>query len=59
MLALGDSDSLHGLGGYRGSVHVQHTGRRVTLYYSANVFSEGNNGIPVFDTPWRSVVATL
>ena len=49
VLALGDSDSLHGLGGYHGSVHVQHNGRRVTLYYSANVFSEGDNGIPVFD----------
>jgi hypothetical protein len=59
VLALGDSDSLHGLGGYHGSVHVQHNGRRVTLYSSANVFSEGDNGIPVFDTPWKNVVATL
>jgi hypothetical protein len=58
VLALGDSDSLNGLGGYHGSVHVQHNGRRVTLYYSSNVF-EGNNGIPVFDTPWKNVVATL
>jgi hypothetical protein len=59
VLALGDSDSLNGLGGYHGSVHVQHNGRRVTLYYSANVFSEGTNGIPVFDAPWKNVVATL
>jgi hypothetical protein len=59
VLALGDSNSLNGLGGYHGSVHVQHDGRQVTLYYSANVFSDGDNGIPVFDQPWKNVVGTL
>ena len=59
VLALGDSNSLNGLGGYHGSLHVQHNGRQVTLYYSANVFSDGDNGIPVFDQPWKNVVGTL
>src|SRR5262249_14044743 len=59
VLALGDSNSLNGLGGYHGSVHVQHDGRQVTLYYSANVFSDRDNGIPVFDQPWKNVVGTL
>src|SRR5205085_3182048 len=54
VLALGDADSLNGLGGYHGSVHVNRRGRRVTLYYSANVFSQAItggqvNGIPAFD----------
>ena len=59
ILALGESNSLDGLGGYHGSVHLQQRGRRVTLYYSANVFSEGSNGIPAFDKPWKNVVGTL
>jgi hypothetical protein len=59
-LALGESTSLLGLGGYHGSVHLRSsTGRITTLYYSANVFSEGDNGIPVFDRPWKNVVGTL
>jgi hypothetical protein len=59
-LALGESTSLLGLGGYHGSVHLRSgTGRVTTLYYSANVFSEGGNGIPVFDRPWKNVVGTL
>ena len=58
-LLLGDSSSLRGLGGYHGSVHLQSNTGPVTLYYSANVFSEGSNGIDVFDAPWKNVVATL
>jgi hypothetical protein len=58
-LALGDSTSLRGLGGYHGSVHLATRTGQVTLYYSANVFSEGDNGIPVFDQPWKNVVGTL
>jgi hypothetical protein len=60
-----EDDSLHGLGGYHGSVHI--TGLRgalVGLYYAVGVFSEvlsdGRvNGIPVFDEPWKNVVATF
>jgi len=54
-----DADSLHGLGGYHGSVHDG----AETLYYAVAVYSEQNgavtNGIPVFDEPWQNVVATL
>src|SRR5262249_23934036 len=40
------------------------SGKRVTLYYSADAFSEtlpnGNeNGIAAFDKPWKNVVGTL
>jgi hypothetical protein len=59
VLALGDSNSLNGLGGYHGSLHLQDVDGPVTLYYSANVYSEGRNGIPVFDQPWKNVVGTL
>jgi len=64
VLKLDGSTSLNGLGGYHGSVHINRSGRRITLYYSANVFSKmlaGNreNGIVVFDRPWKNVVATL
>lgn len=53
--------SLNGLGGYHGSVHVT---SKITVYYSVNVFSETlpngrENGIAVFDQPWKSVVGTL
>jgi hypothetical protein len=51
-----DADSLNGLGGYHGSVHV---GSGVTVYYAVGVYSEGNNGIPVFDQSWKNVVATF
>ncbi len=59
------ASSLNGLGGYHGSVHVKNAqGKRITLYYSANVFSEvrpngRSNGIVVFDQPWKNVVGTL
>jgi hypothetical protein len=60
-----EADSRHGLGGYHGSVHVvQDEPNPVTVYYSVGVFSEQNedgssNGIPVFDEPWKNVVATF
>lgn len=64
VLKLGSSSSLNGLGGYHGSVHVQRGGKRITLYYSANVYSDirpngRENGINVFDQPWKNVVGTL
>jgi hypothetical protein len=56
-----EDDSLHGLGGYHGSVHT--SGGR-TVYYAVGVYSETRpdgtvNGIPVFDLPWKNVVATF
>ncbi len=64
VLKLDDSSSLGGLGGYHGSLHITRKGKRVTLYYSANVYSEMRangmeNGIAVFDSPWKNVVGTL
>jgi hypothetical protein len=64
VLKLGGSSSLNGLGGYHGSVHIQRGGQQVTLYYSANVYSDirpngRENGIAVFDKPWKNVVGTL
>jgi hypothetical protein len=64
VLKLDDSSSLNGLGGYHGSLHAQRGGKRITLYYSANVFSQHlasgkENGIDVFDRPWKNVVGTL
>lgn len=54
-------DSLHGLGGYHGSVH---TTDGKTIYYAVGVYSEvqadgTENGIAVFDQPWKNVVATF
>jgi len=62
-----DADSKHGLGGYHGSVHVGADGTThvsiaagdTTVYYAVGVYSEGDNGIPVFDQPWKNVVATF
>lgn len=64
ILKLGPSSSLHGLGGYHGSVHITRQGKRRTLYYSANVYSQmlsatKENGIVVFNQPWKNVVGTL
>jgi hypothetical protein len=64
VLTLGRDSSMHGLGGYHGSRHVRRAGRRVTLYYSANVYSQRladgrENGIVAFGQPWKDVVATL
>jgi hypothetical protein len=56
-----DGNSLQGLGGYHGSVHVN---KNTTVYYAVGVYSENRadgtqNGIPVFDKPWKNVVATF
>jgi len=64
VLTLDQDTSLHGLGGFHGSVHFQHNGRSQTAYYSANVFSQRMpngrvNGIPAFDASWKDVVGTL
>ncbi|GAC1349411.1 MAG: hypothetical protein NVS4B9_16570 [Ktedonobacteraceae bacterium] len=59
------ADSLNGLGGYHGSIHVtDHAGTAHTIYYAVGVYSETRqdgttNGIPVFDAPWKNVVATF
>jgi hypothetical protein len=55
-----EADSLHGLGGYHGSIHVGSQ----TIYYAVGVYSEvqadgTENGIPVFDQPWKNVVGTF
>ncbi|HKA56822.1 MAG TPA: hypothetical protein VKJ47_24520 [Candidatus Binatia bacterium] len=54
-----EADSLNGLGGYHGSVQIDGT----TVYYAVGVYSETRNGqtngIPVFDVPWKNVVATF
>src|SRR6516162_5445735 len=64
ILKLDQDTSIHGLGGYHGSVDFQLKGRSQTAYYSANVFSQrlpnGRvNGIPAFDASWKDVVGTL
>lgn len=56
-----EADSLHGLGGYHGSIH---TSNGDTIYYAVGVYSEmqadgTENGIAVFDQPWKNVVATF
>jgi hypothetical protein len=53
------ADSQHGLGGYHGSTHVQTAGSDTVIYYAVGVYSEGANGIPVFDQPWKNVVGTF
>ena len=63
-LHLGNSSSTAGLGGYHGSLHLNRGGKKVTLYYSANVYSEmqdndSENGIVAFNRPWKNVVGTL
>ena len=55
-----EADSLHGLGGYHGSIHVG----AQTIYYAVGVYSEmqadgTENGIVVFDQPWKNVVGTF
>ncbi|MFI5394248.1 MAG: hypothetical protein ACHQ9S_01835 [Candidatus Binatia bacterium] len=54
-----EADSLNGLGGYHGSVQIDGH----TVYYAVGVYSETSNGqtngIPVFDAPWKNVVATF
>jgi hypothetical protein len=50
------ASSKEGLGGYHGSIHLEDDQR---CYYAVGVYSEGDNGIPAFDQPWKSVVATF
>jgi hypothetical protein len=64
ILKLDQDNSIHGLGGFHGSVDFPHKGRSQTAYYSANVFSQrlpnGRvNGILAFDASWKDVVGTL
>jgi hypothetical protein len=64
VLTLDDSSSRDGLGGYHGSVHFKRQNKNLTIYYSANVYSEflpsgAENGIVAFNKPWKNVVATL
>ena len=59
-----DEDSTNGLGGYHGSIHPTRADGQPTVYYAVGVFSEARpdgtvNGIPVFDQPWKNVVATF
>jgi hypothetical protein len=62
VIAIQDAaDSLNGLGGYHGLVHVLGTD---TVYYAVGVYSQTEatgtvNGITVFDQPWKNVVATF
>lgn len=55
LVDMGDVDSLHGLGGYHGSVKANGNER----YYAVAVYSDGDNGIVAFDEPWKNVCATL
>jgi hypothetical protein len=55
-----EASSLDGLGGYHGDVDVGST----RIYYAVGVFSQmlangKENGIVVFDVPWKNVVATF
>lgn len=55
-----EASSLAGLGGYHGSVDVGAT----RVYYAVGVYSQvlaggKENGIAVFDAPWKNVVATF
>jgi hypothetical protein len=54
-----EASSLNGLGGFHGSVGAGNA----TIYYAVGVYSETangqTNGIPVFDAPWKNVVATF
>ena len=60
-----EDDSLNGLGGYHGSVHIAAAGGgQDTVYYAVGVYSENlsdgsTNGIIAFDMSWKNVVATF
>jgi hypothetical protein len=59
-----EEDSTQGLGGYHGSIHVGSGRSESIVYYAVGVYSESRpdgtvNGIPVFDQPWKNVVATF
>jgi hypothetical protein len=53
-----DDSSLHGLGGFHGSIHAGAKGKKV-IYYAVGVYSQGKNGIVAFDQPWKNIVATF
>ncbi|MEP7183466.1 MAG: hypothetical protein ABI886_14900 [Betaproteobacteria bacterium] len=59
------ASSLHGLGGYHGSLHIRKAGaKKITIYYSIDVYSQilpgrKENGIAVWKESWKNVVATL
>jgi hypothetical protein len=62
VLTDGQTNSLHGLGAYHGSVHVTANGKVDTIYYAVGVYPEryadgSSNGIPVFSQPWQNTVA--
>lgn len=64
VLRLNGSSSLSGLGGYHGSLRIPGRARGTVIYYSASVYSKFDvfgreNGVVVFDCPWKNVVATL
>lgn len=55
-----EASSLEGLGGFHGSVDIVNQ----RIYYAVGVFSQRladgrENGIAVFDQPWKNVVATF
>lgn len=58
------ADSLNGLGGYHGSVHVNASGKSDTVYYAVGAYSQTfangtSNGVSMFNQPWKNVVATF
>ncbi len=59
-ITLGGFDSEKNyFGGYHGSVNYQGSdGKTNTVYYTVEVYSDGINGIPVFNQPWQNVVDT-
>ena len=65
ILESGGSDSLNGLGGFHSSLHLANAGGGMeTIYWAVGVYSETRadgttNGIPVFDAPWKNIVATF
>jgi hypothetical protein len=65
VLVSSEGDSLNGLGGFHNSLHLANAqGGIETIYWAVGVFSETRadgtaNGIPVFDAPWKNIVATF
>jgi hypothetical protein len=58
-----EDDSLSGLAGYHGSIHIADGTEDVIVYYAVAVYSELlpdglSNGIIAFDEPWKNLVAT-
>jgi cell envelope opacity-associated protein A len=65
VLESSEGDSLNGLGGFHNSLHLANPqGGIETIYWAVGVYSETSadgttNGIPVFDAPWKNIVATF